>query len=377
MSRPLFALAALVALSSNALAQTSTFAEGFDTGSNEGGWRWGTTNEFINPLNGNPGPYLRDTSLVTHGPSLRTTWGINSMFSGDYKAMGVTEVGVDLITEYSSIGVGGRPLTLYLWNDSGTPGNFSDDWGATFVGTKNIPSAGSPSFTSAGWTDFVFTVDSAASSKPAGWKMFGNPSKGWKDLMADVDAVEFYAGIPGQIYLVGSWQVGMDNPRITFADCDGNGMPDSEDLASGALDLDGNGELDACQFLSVDVASISATTGGTQSFTLDAGAGHAGEFYFLAGSASGTTPGFSVGGLNVPLNIDNYTLFTLQAYNTPTLTGTFGSLDAAGKGSASVTLGAGFSALVGLNLTHAFVTLDALTFTATNVSNTMPLTIVL
>jgi hypothetical protein len=377
MIRPLFALAALAALSSSALAQTSTFAEGFDTGSNEGGWRWGTTNEFINPLNGNPGAYLRDTSLVTCCPSLRTTWGVNSMFSGDYKAMGVTEVAVDLITLQASAGVGGRPLTLFLWNDSGTPGNLADDWGATFVGPKNIPDPGALGFTSAGWTDFVFTVDSAASTKPAGWKLFGNGSKGWSDLMADVDAVEFFSGIPGQIYLLGSWEVGMDNPRITFADCDGNGMPDSGDLASGALDLDGNGELDACQLLSVDVASISATTGGTQSFTMDAGAAHAGEFYFLAGSASGTSPGFGFGGVNVPLNVDSYTLSTLLAPGTPPLAGSFGSLDGAGKASASFTLGTGYAGLVGLNLDHAFVTLDPLTFSATNVSNAMPLAIVL
>ena len=32
------------------------------------------------------------------------------------------------------------------------------------------------------------------------------------------------------------------------ADCDGNGLPDTEDLCAGAPDADGDGYLDSCEF---------------------------------------------------------------------------------------------------------------------------------
>ena len=370
-------LAAVAAISNSASGQVTTFAEGFDSGSNQGGWQWGTGNEAISPLNGHPGAYLKDLTLSTCCPSLDTTFGQSSIFTGDLAAKGVTSIGVDLITLHTDLPVTGRPLTLVLWNDGGTPFNFTDDWGAYNVGAKDIPDSGVPIFTPAGWADFNFQVDAQSSTTPPGWKLFGQGSKGWKDLMADVDAVEFYYGVPGTIYLFLSWDVGMDNPRISFADCDGNGVPDSDDLAAGALDLDGNGVLDTCQLLSADTATVSASTGGSQTFSLHAGSAHAGEAYFLAGSLSGSTPGFLFGGVTVPLNLDSYTLTTVISPNQPPLANSFGILDAAGQATASFTLGLGHASLVGLNLQHAFVTLDPVSSGPSNVSNAIPLTIVL
>ena len=57
------------------------------------------------------------------------------------------------------------------------------------------------------------------------------------------------------------------------------------------------------QELRRDHPALSVSTGGQQSFALDAGAAHAGEAYVIAGSF-GTVPGIQVGALHVPLNAD-------------------------------------------------------------------------
>lgn len=161
-------------------------------------------------------------------------------------------------------------------------------------------------------------------------------------------------------------------------DCDADGVPDTDELASGAeTDFDGDGTIDACQPFHVDVAQISVATGGAQTMTLAAGAAHAGELYLVAGSANGTAPGTPYGGLVVPLNLDFYSVLTLQHAGQPPFAGTLGTLDAAGGATAAfdAPLGVLDAGMVGLSLHHAFVTLDAgggLAFA----SNAMPLAIV-
>ena len=127
--------------------------------------------------------------------------------------------------------------------------------------------------------------------------MFGPGT--WSDLITDVDQVDFFYGDPTSIFLFLSWDVGLDNARITFADCNGNQLPDSDDIQSGfSLDLDLDGTPDECQPLSADTASISLSSGGAQNLAIDAGAAVGGDTYWVFGSATGTSPGVNFGGVS-------------------------------------------------------------------------------
>ena len=59
----------------------------------DGSWSFGTGNEYFVGINGNPGSYLRDSSLVTFTPRASTAFGVPSEFHGDYAARGVASVG--------------------------------------------------------------------------------------------------------------------------------------------------------------------------------------------------------------------------------------------------------------------------------------------
>lgn len=233
-------------------AQPQSFTEGFDDGSSVGGWGWGTGNEFVSPLNGNPGSYVKDTTLFTAQPVLSTAPADTSVFTGDYAARGVTSVGVDLITLDKSFGVeGNRWLTLMLLDDNGTPFNPNDDRGAYFVGDTLVPDAGVPFLTPPGWASYDFAVDATSASLPAGWQAisFGGPLISWPDLMANVDKLQFWYGVPGTIFLFDSWDVGADNLRITTNEvCQtdlGFGGPGDlvASLCGNALSSGGTGEL--------------------------------------------------------------------------------------------------------------------------------------
>jgi hypothetical protein len=103
--------------------------------------------------------------------------------------------------------------------------------------------------------------------------------------------------------------------------------------------------------------TISVTAGGGQSLTLDAGAAHAGRFYALAGSA-GTTPGFRLGNVQIPLNPDIYFAVSLANANSSVFQASMGVLDAQGRGQARVQLPPLGPRLIGLELFHAFVVHD-------------------
>ena len=137
-----------------------------------------------------------------------------------------------------------------------------------------------------------------------------------------------------------------------------------------------SGTTAACASLTVDVTEIPLSAGGTQNFALDAGATWAGEIYLLVGSVTGTSPGLTSNGVNLPLNYDVYTQFTLDLANL-WIQNSVGFLDGAGAGSASLTLGAGFDpTLAGLHLDHAYVLIDLNPITALFASNPVPLDLV-
>ena len=87
-----------------------------------------------------------------------------------------------------------------------------------------------------------------------------------------------------------------------------------------------------------EAGSLSAGSGGTVQFDVIAGSPRAGEFYFLLGSASGTSPGFTWNGINVPLNLDGYSLNVAGSIGTGLFANWVGALDSRGRASASLTL---------------------------------------
>lgn len=102
-------------------------------------------------------------------------------------------------------------------------------------------------------------------------------------------------------------------------------------------------------------ATLSAQSGGTLSFALNAGSGFGGQPYLLAGSLSGSVPGFDVGPFHVGLNPDLW--FDITVFNPafPLLINTLGVLDAQGQASASIIIPPGIVGLANIVANHAFV----------------------
>ncbi len=203
------ALAVGLALSTGAVGQV-TFVETFTSG-NEGGWTFGA-DSFIDPDGGNPGAFLHVTQLDTFAPSPGTTE--ESIFTGDYRAQQVTALGVDLITFDVDFSAAERPLSPILISDNGTPFNFADDWGAYTLGDAFVPVVGDP------WTSFDFEIPAQELSLPADWQFiqFGPeaPAPDWNALITDVSRIEFFYGDPTMFFIFQMWDLGLDNPRITY-----------------------------------------------------------------------------------------------------------------------------------------------------------------
>jgi hypothetical protein len=174
---------------------------------------------------------------------LFTAPGTDNDFTGNFRARGVTSVGVDLITKDAAFPVGGRYLTLVLTNDQGTPDDYEDDLLVWFVGDKQIPAAGEPGDggTPPGWAGFDFDVAAADTTLPEGWETWApepmDPDDIWNAVVTDVAFVEFWYGEPGVIYPFNSWHVGADNVRISSAaeppilgDLNGDGVVNHLDL---------------------------------------------------------------------------------------------------------------------------------------------------
>ena len=91
---------------------------------------------------------------------------------------------------------------------------------------------------------------------------------------------------------------------------------------------------------------------------MNAGSANAGRAYWIFGSVTGTTPGIPLLGVNIPLNFDLYTSFTIANPNVLPLLGFRGGLDASGRASASFVLPGG---LVNGSVTlyHAYVVFDS------------------
>ena len=115
--------------------------------------------------------------------------------------------------------------------------------------------------------------------------------------------------------------------------------------------------------LSADATTLSSA-GGLVNLELSPGGAFAGRDYALLGSLSGTTPGTPLpgSGASLPLALDAFTNVLLQLANGPLLPGFLGSLDAEGRAQAAIAMPALPPALVGVQLSLAFLTANPFDF---------------
>ncbi|MCB9877993.1 MAG: hypothetical protein H6835_10370 [Planctomycetes bacterium] len=107
-------------------------------------------------------------------------------------------------------------------------------------------------------------------------------------------------------------------------------------------------------------SSMSAASGGTQTFVIDAGPSHAFNIYALVGSMSGTRPGTqfpAFGPLVVPLVSDSWTQATIELFNSSIYSNTLWITDANGRATATFNLPPA-TGIAAIDLYHAVVGLD-------------------
>ena len=139
--------------------------------------------------------------------------------------------------------------------------------------------------------------------------------------------------------------------RLFLGSCDGYGW--NNNSGSFTLDVEHPLPMIACP----SVVSVSA--GGAQTWELDAGPEHAGMSYLVLGSVTGTSPGFPLDSVELPLVVDSYTLYMLFAANQPPYNQSVGLLDTQGRATASFNVPAGLqTTLVGQQFYHAYVVLE-------------------
>src|SRR5438477_7622413 len=140
MKKGRFILAFAVVLPSFAAGPSTDIIETFDELLEQATWRVGTQDKIDDEI-GNPGKCLRNPDLDAAVP--RPVFIGSSAFLGDYRAAGVTSLGIDVNIFAASIGVDhSRSITLVLASDMGTPDDPSDDCEVFFVGNRSLPRVG-------------------------------------------------------------------------------------------------------------------------------------------------------------------------------------------------------------------------------------------
>ena len=219
MSRPRFVLiAAVFCLALPAFAAEppgmTTFTENFEGGNNTGGWTFGNAFDLIEPVGGSPGAFLHNSFLDSFAAQPRTTLGVASPFTGDYRAQGVSFVGIELALFAVDFSAQGRPLSVILYSDSGTPGDTTDDCRVHRVGGHPTP------MPNGNWANYRFRVPSQSAALPQGWTVSRCPGRtddqAWNQVITDVDQLRFFTGDPDLFFIFQIWDIGMDNPTIGF-----------------------------------------------------------------------------------------------------------------------------------------------------------------
>jgi hypothetical protein len=103
--------------------------------------------------------------------------------------------------------------------------------------------------------------------------------------------------------------------------------------------------------------SVSAASGGSVDFMLDAGPGNSARNYLILGSLSGTLPGYPLPGgfVELPLNWDAFTDLSLLLTNTPVFMNFLGKLDNDGRAEAVLNAPPIPPGYAGLKMSYAYV----------------------
>jgi hypothetical protein len=201
----------LASLATAAVASAQSTTETFTNGTNAGAWTFGNAADTIESSGGNPGFYLHNPDMDTIAPQPRTGAGVQSAFTGNYRARRVASMEVDLRTLATQFNFS-RQLSLILENDAGTPADPSDDCSVYIVTGELVPQVAE------GWKHFVVPVPSQSTTLPPGWVVLGNcsgaPDAGWNSVITGVDRVRWFFGDPALFYIFDVWDAGMDNARI-------------------------------------------------------------------------------------------------------------------------------------------------------------------
>lgn len=175
-------------------------------------------------------------------------------------------------------------------------------------------------------------------------------------------SARLYSGATGaQLHVrFGGTVGGRLGAAVCGGDFDGDGTPD---LLLGAPDGGAGGSgsvviaaLDA--FLDLDVAALSASSGGVARLDLAFPASEAGARFAVLASLAGTGP-VVLGGVQVPLASDPLLLRMAQGNAPALLQGAYGSLDAQGEATATLQAAPSLTAIVGQTLHFAALSYDA------------------
>lgn len=203
----------------------TVYSETFSDGGNEGAWSLSTRGD-IESQGGNPGAFLRDRYLATFAPWGQTGWGVESLFTGNYRAQDVSALAADFRVFSASLTAEGRLMSVMLVSDAGTPEVPGDDIFVFYVGPDNIPLPDKE------WVEYRFDIPSDSPVLPfprslvagePGWVVAqgdvftpaADPDAAWNTAIQDVDQVIFWFHDPRFFAFIQSWDVGMDNPAIT------------------------------------------------------------------------------------------------------------------------------------------------------------------
>ncbi len=204
-------IAALLCFPGMALAGGGIFLDGFEGGTNHGGWYY-NHGETLESSGGTPGWWLHNDFIDNFAPIFQTDWNA-PYFTGDFRTMGVTHFSFDARLFGYSVPI---EMSILLRNTHGTPGDFDDDDYAYYPGAL-IPAGDGT------WTHYDFPIPSQdTSAVPAGWSggWSGDlenfrPGVDWNDVVTNVDRVEIWFWHPAYFGLFTVWDAGLDNIAIT------------------------------------------------------------------------------------------------------------------------------------------------------------------
>jgi len=127
--------------------------------------------------------------------------------------------------------------------------------------------------------------------------------------------------------------------------------------------------------LFADKNSFSISQANEVKLFLFAGESYANSAYLLVGTLSGVSPGVMIGGgYHLPINIDDFSNWTLAYANTPFFPNFTGNMNMNGQALAGVKTGSAISpSFLGLTMHYAYVILFPIQF----VSNAYPVTFTL